>query len=123
MSLRIVGGEKQREANNNKLRRKEASGVCGGAPAQPGRHPTFGGATAFSIPALCRFSPPVFLTLLEQMAVSVTRNVLEIKETLSTLKPIDKSGYYVQPCMEGTRTSSRRLTHGWRTSTRPIFSG
>lgn len=27
----------------------------------------------------------------------------EVKELLSTLKPVDSSGYYVQPCMEGTR--------------------
>ncbi|KIM74897.1 hypothetical protein PILCRDRAFT_79623, partial [Piloderma croceum F 1598] len=27
----------------------------------------------------------------------------EVKEILSTLKPVDRSGYYVQPCMKGTR--------------------
>jgi hypothetical protein len=38
--------------------------------------------------------------------ITYVNNALEVKEAqeiLSTLKPVDRSGYYVQPCMEGTR--------------------
>jgi len=34
---------------------------------------------------------------------SEVKEALAAKEILSTLKPVDRSGYYVQPCMEGTR--------------------
>ena len=37
----------------------------------------------------------------------------EVKEVLSTLKPADRSGCYVQPCMEGTRENVLREINAW----------
>jgi len=37
----------------------------------------------------------------------------DFKEILSTLKPVDRSGYYVQPCMEGTRENLLQEIDVW----------
>jgi hypothetical protein len=45
--------------------------------------------------------------------VTYVNNASEVKETLSALKPVDRSGYYVQPCMEGTRKNILREIDAW----------
>jgi hypothetical protein len=45
--------------------------------------------------------------------ITYVRNASENKEILSTLKPVDRSGYYMLPCMEGTRESILGKIDGW----------
>src|ERR1700733_12491379 len=45
--------------------------------------------------------------------VTYVNNASEAKETLSALKPVDRSGYYVQPCMEGTRKNILEEIDAW----------
>ena len=64
-------------------RSAEAASLFHGAAYVDARHSTFTGAGRDSITNI--------------------NSASEVKELLSTLKPADSSGYYVQPCMEGTR--------------------
>ena len=45
--------------------------------------------------------------------ITNVNNKSEIEEMLSTLKAVDRSGYYVQPCMEGTRENILGEIDAW----------
>jgi hypothetical protein len=46
-------------------------------------------------------------------SITYINNASEVKEILSTLHPVDRSGYYVHPCMEGTRENILREIDAW----------
>src|SRR6266481_3478390 len=47
------------------------------------------------------------------VTTSHVNDASEVKDVLSTLKPVDRGGYYVQPCMEGTRENILGEIGGW----------
>ena len=43
------------------------------------------------------------------------------KKFLASLKPVDRGGYFVSPCMEGTRQSVFDIIDQWLKDTNPIL--
>ena len=48
-----------------------------------------------------------------QYNITYTTQTSEIQEVLSSLKPVDRVGYYVAPCMEGTRERTLKEIYDW----------
>jgi hypothetical protein len=50
---------------------------------------------------------------IDASAITNINHASEIEDILSILKPVDRSGYYTQPCMEGTRLKILDEIDGW----------
>ena len=48
-----------------------------------------------------------------QYNITYANQSCEVKEILATLKPVEREGYYVPPCMEGTRKKIFKSIDQW----------
>jgi hypothetical protein len=45
--------------------------------------------------------------------ITYANSAAEVDKLLAALKPVDRGGYYVQPCMEGTRQDVFKTVDRW----------